>query len=816
MTRSPDKTSIFTTEAPFYWAAGLPAIPLMYQEKRPAIQRWQMYADTFPTQEERDVWLNTFPDNNIGLPLGPTAGLVAIDIDTDDPKVLRVLDDLLPPTPWTRVGKKGMVRIYRYNGERTTRIKTVDNQMVCEVLSKGTQIVLPPSIHPDTRRPYTANCNLYDVAKACPTLPFGIEDLIRGALKGAGMEVDTGGGQTKITSFVPAGARDNTMVSHAGLLARAVVRGERTLLEALGEMAHWVESYVEQVIGDPLPVEKAQKKVVEFLVRDVTGERPRALPVGWDRGLSSEDKERLGLALTPDDEKWDADRLLNWLAAEFQQHAAGSRDWTRQVHIALQRMARANETVSAVDEEHILRFIAGQSASTVTLRALKQDLARLRRGSVSGENQQEIAKAAAEQIEQFGELKFAAGNFWQWGGAFWQKKSRTDLLKVIQEDFGFYETSKRASDYNGVLKVIETNVASELASVDVRGLNFANGFLTEDMDLVDHSPDHGMTYVLPYRYLPDAAGNMPNFAKYLQDSWGDDSDCTEKVAALQEAMGATLFSHGPTYQRAILLYGAPGSGKSVLMSIMRNLLPNGSVSSVSPNDWSDKFLPAEMYGKVLNVAGELSESRPIPGDIFKQVVVGESIQTQRKNQQPFEFAPRCAQWFSSNHPPRTRDPSGGFNRRWLILEWTRRVPDEKKIVDLDSIIVASEREAIVAWAVDGFVRLRKQGRYTLPGSHSHISDIMAAQNNSVRYFLMECNGILVGPQAAGGSLSFSELFGIWSTFRLGKGGGPVRADRFLMLLREAQEEFGMTVESGTRPGGTMIHGVRAVVPPVGR
>ena len=45
----------------------------------------------------------------------------------------------------------------------------------------------------------------------------------------------------------PAGARDNTMVWHAGLLARAVTRGERSLLQVLGEMEAWVNGYVEQI-----------------------------------------------------------------------------------------------------------------------------------------------------------------------------------------------------------------------------------------------------------------------------------------------------------------------------------------------------------------------------------------------------------------------------------------------------------------------------------------------------------------------------------------------------------------------------------------
>lgn len=95
--------------------------------------------------------------------------------------------------------------------------------MLLECLSKGTQIVLPPSIHPDTGKAYTANCPLVDVMGALPALPKGVESLLREALKAEGFELSSLG-NTKITSFVPAGARDNALVYNAGLLAKVVTR----------------------------------------------------------------------------------------------------------------------------------------------------------------------------------------------------------------------------------------------------------------------------------------------------------------------------------------------------------------------------------------------------------------------------------------------------------------------------------------------------------------------------------------------------------------------------------------------------------------
>ncbi len=86
---------------------------------------------------------------------------------------------------------------------------------------------------------------------------------------------------------------------------------------------------------------------------------------------------------------------------------------------------------------------------------------------------------------------------------------------------------------------------------------------------------------------------------------------------------------------------------------------------------------------------------------------GEVIEAQEKNKPMFNFRPRAAHWFASNHTPKSQDSSDGFTRRWLFLVFTKAFPkDARKINDYDKIVVAEEREAIAAWAVHHMNRLR--------------------------------------------------------------------------------------------------------------
>lgn len=787
---------IFASHAQLYWDAGLPAIPLIYENKRPAIPRWQIYSDAFPTKEDQAGWLQAFASGNIGLPMGPAAGLVAIDIDTEDPVALQVLDRILPPSPWIRVGRNGRVQIYRWSGERTARVKDENGAMICEILSKGTQFVLPPSIHPDTKQPYTANCNLYEVAKDAPPLPMDFEKVLKGALREAGINVASGG-SNKTLNWVPAGSRDSTMAWHAGLLARAVLRGDRSLLQALGEMEAWVENLVEKVVGDPLTVANAQGKIVEFLVRDTTGPGKKALPFGWDEGLAPEEINRLGLSFTDDDKNWSVQRMLDYLAMEFERHPAPhSEGRASAINVILDRITRMNPVMRPLDEGMVLKFIITQQKGAISLTDLEKQLLTLRRGDILGETHTELAETCLNFLKQYGDVRYDASAFWQWRGASWVKCQEGELLKIIAENYGSYPAGRRQSDHGGILRVMKAVAAAPLRSSKVKGINFANGYLTEQLELVQHDPDYGATYTLPYRYTPEKAGHMPMFNQFLNDCWSTDADYGDKLLALQEAMGVSLMGKAPQFEMAFLLFGQAGAGKSVLQSIMKGLVPDSSSSAIAPTSWSDKFLPAEMFGKHINFAGELSETRPIPGDIFKKVVSGEELTVQFKNQNPFHFEPEAAHWFNSNFLPKTRDSSEGFNRRWLILEFNNRVSPLRRITDLDAQILEHEREAIVAWAILGYERLVETGRYTQPMSHLALVEAMAGDNNSVRHFLTSPGtGLKWGAEH---QISLSDMHTQYRQFMLATGSSN-RADltKFTRLMKEL---------SGSMPFRIDFHG----------
>jgi hypothetical protein len=153
---------------------------------------WQRWCSDMPPAFISDTW-ETWPNAGIGIAHGVVVGL---DVDTDRADVRAAIKTLIAGSPCNRRGSKGWIGYYLppYNAHTLgarLRWHDADGKIVVELLMHGTQSVLPPTIHPDTRMPYVWEAGseaLQDVALAdLPRLPDGIEGEIDVALMALGI-----------------------------------------------------------------------------------------------------------------------------------------------------------------------------------------------------------------------------------------------------------------------------------------------------------------------------------------------------------------------------------------------------------------------------------------------------------------------------------------------------------------------------------------------------------------------------------------------------------------------------------------------------
>lgn len=164
--------NIFAEYQKSYMERGLSVIPGKYGSKMPAIKDWSAYCYRLPTVDEVMSWTTNFSETNLDLALGEASGIVALDIDCTDQRILDVIMPILPESPVVKVGSKGETRFFRYTGETTDSLK-FNGEMVVEILSNNKKTTLPPSRHPNgLTYKYTSDETLLTINKNdLPILP---------------------------------------------------------------------------------------------------------------------------------------------------------------------------------------------------------------------------------------------------------------------------------------------------------------------------------------------------------------------------------------------------------------------------------------------------------------------------------------------------------------------------------------------------------------------------------------------------------------------------------------------------------------------
>lgn len=299
----------------------------------------------------------------------------------------------------------------------------------------------------------------------------------------------------------------------------------------------------------------------------------------------------------------------------------------------------------------------------------------------------------------------------------------------------------RSGDVSGAIKLAYDRVAAPSFFATAQpGLAFANGFVSASaagVELTAHSPNHRARFA----YAFDFAGNRPPiaFLKFLHALFRDDTDREEKIACLQEHLGASLVGQATRYQRAIVNIGEGGEGKSTLVSIVSQAFPPGSVEAIAPQDWGQEYRRAMLAGKLLNIVAELPEADIIESEAFKAIITGDPIVGRHIREAPFTFSPRAGHLFAANRLPGTNDQSEGFWRRLIVLRYNRRFANDPECdPEIGAKIVAAELPLVVAWMLEGAARIMRDRAHTLPGSHTDELDAWRGAADQVRAFLLEC------------------------------------------------------------------------------
>lgn len=243
------------------------------------------------------------------------------------------------------------------------------------------------------------------------------------------------------------------------------------------------------------------------------------------------------------------------------------------------------------------------------------------------------------------------------------------IHKILVKLLGPYNKENGQTCYNShvlkeVLGIIQglTYVEAKQFDNDLDIINCLNGYLNWKTGVL--TPHHSGYYSriqLNVNYDPDA--QCPSILKMYQTVLRE-----EDFRKALEFVGYCLYRDYPI-QKAFILLGPGGTGKSHFIDTICKMLGEDNISSVSMHDLErDRFATSDLYCKLMNSFGDMEQSALPNVNILKMLTSNKDvIRAQRKGERAFEFINTAKIVFASNRLPCVRDDTTGFYRRMEII-----------------------------------------------------------------------------------------------------------------------------------------------------
>ena len=259
-----------------------------------------------------------------------------------------------------------------------------------------------------------------------------------------------------------------------------------------------------------------------------------------------------------------------------------------------------------------------------------------------------------------------------------------------------------------------------------------------------HSPEHRCRASLPFRY--GDTEHIDTWLNFLRKLWQDESQETTEdlMAVLQEFLGACLLGIAPQYDKCLLLSGEKGSnGKSSLLFALDAVFPKRLQASAEPSLWKDGATLSSLKGALINKVSEISPEELLDNSAtFKKMISGDTVTSRSLYREPVTWRPQAGHVFSLNKNLKTRDHSGGFWRRFLVLPFEHNFandPDKRTRGEIEDEL-AKAGAAIATWAIWGAARLAQVGDYTTCSRVVEMIDNWRAEADSVLSWVRQCCG----------------------------------------------------------------------------
>jgi len=282
---------------------------------------------------------------------------------------------------------------------------------------------------------------------------------------------------------------------------------------------------------------------------------------------------------------------------------------------------------------------------------------------------------------------------------------------------------------------IETGIEREQLNENKYLINFKNGMYDiESNELVEHDPKYHSTMRIPVRYDPSA--ECPNIDKFLSEVVSE-----EDAVTLTEYLGYCLIPV-VNLQRALMVFGHAGNGKSIFMNLARQMIGKPNVSSIPLQKLAgDKFAVSGLFGMLANICPDIPAHKLKTDDVFKLIVgADDDINAEKKFMDQFQFTNYARLLFSANILP---EPAGdahdneAFYRRWMFIAFPNSFEGKQDVKLFEKLTTESEKSGYLNKLLKALKTILKNGRFKYQKTAAENEAIYLANMLSIDNFLEE-------------------------------------------------------------------------------
>lgn len=253
---------------------------------------------------------------------------------------------------------------------------------------------------------------------------------------------------------------------------------------------------------------------------------------------------------------------------------------------------------------------------------------------------------------------------------------------------------------------------------------------------------------LPIKYNPKST--CPNILEHFNMILKEQDDSI----VLIELIGFCLLKEYKI-EKAFMFVGKGRNGKSKTLELIKRFLGAENCSNLPLFVMKhDSFSLSEVFGKMANLAGDLSSSDLKETGTIKSMIGRDTIQAKRKFLRDLIFVNHAKLVFAANELPRVYDTTDGFWTKWVLLEFPYKfIPKkefeklseeekkDKRIMNPDiikNLTTEEELSGLLNLSLDGLDRLIKNQDFSYSKGTNEVKMLWVRQSDSFTSFCIDC------------------------------------------------------------------------------